>query len=205
MPSPPPSVVERAYEVNFGDSRGDVLLEQTLPIEEIRISRRRHIYSGLADVMSSHTSVGWAQIVRLTEHVTAPSRLGLATERMVFWLAKDFGAADIIGERAAGSVNPLGDRFAALTRQWYEQRGISSSTHDIVLCEAYQQIIGMGERVLPLIFEKLKSEGTKPDQWFWALRSITGENPVPRELWGRRKEMAKIWLQWGEQRGYATP
>jgi hypothetical protein len=94
------------------------------------------------------------------------------------------------------------ERFDTLVSQWDAQRGVSSSTTDAVLCPAYQQIIGMGEKALPLIFARLREEGNKPDQWFWALRSITGENPVPQELWGRRREMARIWLEWAERNGY---
>jgi hypothetical protein len=43
---------------------------------------------------------------------------------------------------------------------------------------AYQRIIEMGQPVMPLIFRELERE---PDHWFWALQSITGENPVKLE------------------------
>jgi hypothetical protein len=54
----------------------------------------------------------------------------------------------------------------------------------------------MGERALPLILRQLESEGDQPNNWFWALRSITGENPVSADLRGNRLAMAKAWLDW---------
>lgn len=62
----------------------------------------------------------------------------------------------------------------------------------------YQRIIGMGPSVVPLILEELSRE---PDQWFWALESITEENPVPSEARGSVPQMTEAWLQWGRQQG----
>jgi hypothetical protein len=64
---------------------------------------------------------------------------------------------------------------------------------------AYQEIIGMGQKVVPLLLTELKR---KPDFWFVALREITGENPVPPESAGRIEEMARAWLKWGRSKGY---
>ncbi len=60
------------------------------------------------------------------------------------------------------------------------------------------RIIGMGWPVVPLILEELERE---PDQWFWALESITEENPVPPEASGRVRLMAQAWIEWGKQQG----
>ena len=70
---------------------------------------------------------------------------------------------------------------------------------DIVINTAYQKIIGMGTPVVGLILQDLKRQ---PDHWFWALRSITGENPVEPSNRGRVGEMATAWLEWGRQNGY---
>ena len=64
---------------------------------------------------------------------------------------------------------------------------------------AYQQIIGMGEYALPLIFQALQRE---PDHWFWALGAITGENPVPDAHAGDLDAMTSDWLSWGDAHGY---
>jgi hypothetical protein len=94
--------------------------------------------------------------------------------------------------------------FQSYVTLWRDERGYSSSSTQIAACPSYQRIIGMGRRALPLIFRQLKSEGDKPENWFWALRAITGKDPVPNDLRGNRREIAKIWLRWGEQNGYVS-
>jgi hypothetical protein len=64
---------------------------------------------------------------------------------------------------------------------------------------AYQQIIGMGPSVIPFILQELAKE---PNQWFWALRALTGVNPVPAFERGRIKNMAAAWLRWGREEGH---
>ncbi|MEG3848501.1 hypothetical protein QT971_14170 [Microcoleus sp. herbarium19] len=64
---------------------------------------------------------------------------------------------------------------------------------------AYQRIIGMGPAVVPLILRDLEQ---KPDHWFWALRAITGDNPVKPEQRGRMKLMTQAWIEWGKEHGY---
>ena len=64
---------------------------------------------------------------------------------------------------------------------------------------AYQEIIGMGEVAVALILEDLKERG---GHWFWALRAITGENPVPPEDAGKIRTMTEHWLRWGRSRGH---
>ena len=65
--------------------------------------------------------------------------------------------------------------------------------------DAYQQIIGMGITAIPFI---LREMAVKPGQWFWALKSISGEDPVAPECRGNVKEMTNAWLKWGKERGY---
>ena len=57
----------------------------------------------------------------------------------------------------------------------------------------------MGNYAVPLILSELKR---KPGHWFWALKAVTGEDPVLPEQRGRIKEMTKAWLQWGHRQGY---
>ncbi|MEG3863286.1 hypothetical protein [Microcoleus sp. herbarium12] len=65
---------------------------------------------------------------------------------------------------------------------------------------AYQRIIGMGPAVVPLILRDLEQ---KPDHWFWALRAITGDNPVAKpEKCDRMKLMTQAWIEWGKEHGY---
>ncbi|MBD2357157.1 hypothetical protein H6G41_21455 [Tolypothrix sp. FACHB-123] len=91
------------------------------------------------------------------------------------------------------------DTFAALVKQWREENRGVSSTNQISMHPAYQQIIGMGEAVIPLLLKELEK---KSGQWFWALKSITREDAVPPEYKGNTKEMTKAWLDWGRRKGY---
>jgi hypothetical protein len=86
-----------------------------------------------------------------------------------------------------------------LLRDWREHTSASSSLTEMCVHPAYQRIIGMGPRALPLIFRELENQ---PDHLFWALKAITGADPVPPAQRGKLKEMAQSWLTWGKQQGY---
>jgi hypothetical protein len=90
-------------------------------------------------------------------------------------------------------------RFRALVRQWKDATAYLSSITDMSMHPAYQQIIGMGEPALPLLFEELRRD---PDHWFWALKSITGEDPVAPGDHGKLDRMTHAWLEWAQAHGY---
>ena len=87
----------------------------------------------------------------------------------------------------------------ALVNQWITETHGVSSTNQMCMHTAYQQIIGMGEPVIPLLLRELEE---KSGRWFWALKSISREDPVPPEYRGNTEKMTKAWLDWGKQRGY---
>ncbi len=89
-------------------------------------------------------------------------------------------------------------KFQVLITQWRNERGARSSITETVAMPAYQKIIGMGEKAVPLILAQLRSEGDEPDQWFWALKAITEANPVKPEDQGNFQKMAQAWLEWAE-------
>jgi len=93
------------------------------------------------------------------------------------------------------------ERFQRLVSEWKQQSRFLSNTAQIAMLRPYQRIIGMGRAAVPLILEELQRE---PDQWFWALESITEENPVPPQHAGRVRLMAQAWIEWGRQQGYST-
>ena len=68
------------------------------------------------------------------------------------------------------------EKFRALVSEWKEDTKFLSSTTAMTLHKAYQEIIGMGPLVIPLILRELE---TTPDQWFAALKALTGVDPVP--------------------------
>ena len=87
-------------------------------------------------------------------------------------------------------------KFKELTKGWKQERGASSSITKAIMAPSYHAIIGMGEPVVPLIMAQLRAEGDDPDQWFWALECITGENPIKPEDQGDSVKMAQAWLAW---------
>lgn len=90
-------------------------------------------------------------------------------------------------------------RFLDLKQEWEADTAMLSSITEIAMHPAYQQIIGMGPLAVPLILNEMEM---KFGHWFWALKSITGEDPVPPEKKGKMKEMTEAWLFWGHEQGY---
>ncbi len=92
----------------------------------------------------------------------------------------------------------LEQEFVRLAQAWKQDTRYLSSTTEIATHPAYQRIIGLGRDVVPLILADLRQE---PHPWFWALRAITGEDPVPTANKGKVRQMAEAWIQWGKQKG----
>ena len=100
---------------------------------------------------------------------------------------------------AGGNGGNLESTFLAQARRWKEERGPTSSTTEMAMCPSYQRIIGLGPAAVPLILRELERE---PNHWFWALKAITGEDPVPDASRGKVPEMSRLWVEWGRRQGY---
>ena len=98
--------------------------------------------------------------------------------------------------QAPSAPNNLEEVFLSLARRWKQERGPSSSTTELAMCPSYQRIIGLGPAVLPFLLRELARE---PDHWFWALKAVTGVDPVPAASRGKIREMARVWIEWGRQ------
>jgi hypothetical protein len=94
------------------------------------------------------------------------------------------------------------ERFRRLAAEWKKESRYLSNTAQMAMLPPYQRIIGMGLLAVPLILQELQRE---PDQWFWALESITDENPVPAEAAGKVRLMAQAWIEWGKLHGLINP
>ena len=114
-------------------------------------------------------------------------------------IAYDAAPAEIIADKKTKRWI----EFQELVKQWKSERGSRSSITEAAGMRPYQEIMGMGPEAIPMIIAQLKSEGDDPDQWFWALRAITRENPVRPEDRGNFRRMAQAWFEWAEQRSYA--
>jgi len=90
-------------------------------------------------------------------------------------------------------------KFHSLADTWKSDTFNLSSIEQIVLHPNYQEIIGMGSRVIRLVLCELERE---PYFWFWALRSLTGANPVSENMHGDLMAMTNAWLDWGRQHEY---
>jgi hypothetical protein len=95
----------------------------------------------------------------------------------------------------------LAQRFHGLASQWNVATRYRSNTHALRDHPVYQELVALGEPVVPLILMELE-QGPNVF-WFPVLATITGENPVPPALSGRVEAMAGAWIDWGRQRGYA--
>jgi hypothetical protein len=89
--------------------------------------------------------------------------------------------------------------FRMLAVRWQNETVAHSSVSQIAMHPAYQGIIGLGRPAVPLILRELQQ---RPNHWFWALRAITGEDPIKPDQRGKIREMTSAWLQWGNERGY---
>jgi len=92
-------------------------------------------------------------------------------------------------------------KFNELVSEWRAQRTRASSFSSAnASLPAYQFIIGMGEQALPYILRELSK---KDEDWYWALKAISREDPVPPEHRGKRSLMRQLWLEWGKAKKYA--
>ena len=90
-------------------------------------------------------------------------------------------------------------KFHNLAKKWKEETLLTSSVNEIESNQSYLDIVDMGEKVLPFIFQDLKSE---PAFWFHALEEITRYNPIKYAHRGFVKLMVEDWLKWRNEHGY---
>jgi hypothetical protein len=137
-------------------------------------------------------------------HLTRlPCRQGDRVEAVVLILEAAAGRAPDDGANSPppGSLpSSVEEQFLGLAQQWRQERGPTSSTTQMAVCPSYQRIIGLGCAAVPFLLRELERQ---PDHWFWALKAITGADPVPAASRGRLGEMADCWLAWGREQGYS--
>ena len=102
-------------------------------------------------------------------------------------------------EVTATPTETLEERFQRLSALWHDETAYLSSSTASAEHPAYQEIIRMGPAALPLILRDLEKT---LHHWFFALRAITGADPVPAEHRGKIDSMAADWLRWGRANGH---
>ena len=106
----------------------------------------------------------------------------------------------VVKQAAPTAANEeLAQEFRRLAEEWENDTAFLSSVTEMSMHPAYQRIIGLGSKVLPLILRELERD---LDHWFWALSAITGEDPVPPEDAGDLEKMRDAWLKLSRQRGW---
>ncbi len=90
------------------------------------------------------------------------------------------------------------ERFEELADQWERETFFLSRSDRTIAHPIHQEIIDLGRPVVPLILERMRSQG---GHWFEALQQITGEDPVSPADFGNIAAMQNSWLQWGEDLG----
>ncbi len=98
------------------------------------------------------------------------------------------------------ATETLEERFRRLEAAWLAAVGFSSSSTVLRGHPAFQEIIGLGNAVVPLMLRDLAE---RPRLWVWALPRITGVDPVPVSDRGNIAKMCEAWLNWGREHGYS--
>ncbi|HOB70602.1 MAG TPA: hypothetical protein PLD55_06515 [bacterium] len=93
----------------------------------------------------------------------------------------------------------LENEFETLKEKWKKEVKLTSSMTEIINNENYQKIIELGYDVIDFIYEELKKE---PDFWFYALKEITGADPVRSSNYGNLKAMTQDWISWFKSNGF---
>ena len=91
------------------------------------------------------------------------------------------------------------ERFRRLAAAWHRDTDYLSSMEEAESHPAYQEIVRLGPKVVPLLLRDLAENHT---HWFGALEAITGTRPVPTSDAGKIPKMAGAWLRWAKDNGY---
>jgi hypothetical protein len=100
---------------------------------------------------------------------------------------------------ATEPVETIEEKFRRRACVWRAETAYVSSSSDLVAHPAFQEIIGMGPPVIPLLLQELENRN---GHWHRALRQITGADPVPPADRGNIDKAAEAWLRWAKEQGY---
>jgi hypothetical protein len=97
------------------------------------------------------------------------------------------------------SAESMDQKFKRLAAVWLAETAYVSSSSDLVGHPAFQEIVGMGMVVVPLVLRELEN---RTGHWHRALKRITGADPVPPADRGNIEKATEAWLRWGKEHGY---
>jgi len=135
--------------------------------------------------------------------VRPPSSLRTGSTRLELRFPRYVSRSPENPDEAVGRTRrPFGNEqlrqdFSALAEQWRRDTVHLSQIFQKVAHPAYFRIMGLGERVVPLLLEALRD---RPAHWFVALKATTNVDPVPS---GANPSQAReAWLEWGRKQGF---
>ncbi len=142
----------------------------------------------------------WATMTRRTIEFEQPvfEEVENVVQRLVD-VTRGFTVDDIALEPPPWRVatgSELRSEFQTLAERWERETLFESLPYRRAMHPAYQRIIGMGDPAVSLILEQLR---VQPDDWFWALSAITGEDPAQGT--DDFDSAVSAWLEWGVQKG----
>lgn len=88
--------------------------------------------------------------------------------------------------------------FKKHAAKWQRDTSYLSSPVDRYSHPSYARIIGLGPDVVSILLRDVRDN---QNDWFYALRAITGANPVKKWMAGDVAKMSHAWVQWGRERG----
>ena len=117
--------------------------------------------------------------------------------------------ADLLSQTGGQDEKPYGDaaeiepadleRFQELADRWEKETVLLSDSDQAANHPAHQEIVNFGTPVVPLILERMRTQG---GHWFRALHDITDADPVKPTDRGNVLAMEEAWLNWGADNGY---
>ena len=134
-----------------------------------------------------------------TVPISPPWRAPVATSNEQGVLSRREHAVFLSFNHVTSYRLPLEYQFLMLACRWKQDNLFESSPWRMAAHPAYQRIIGLGQRAVPLILQQLAREA---DFWFEALVAITDEQPVAPNHAGNIEAMRQDWLRWGREQGY---
>ena len=158
-------------------------------ISKRKMDREKEIYN----------IAGWVEGRHSANFDDTSNQIGDQAAIDFFTRSKTGGQRIVVTSRAKAVPNKAQVIFEKLATQWYKDTLRLSGYFDKILHPAYQQIIGLGESVIPLILGELQDF---PAEWFWALQSISRENPAASLEDVSSSDIAKVWIEWGKNKHY---
>jgi hypothetical protein len=100
--------------------------------------------------------------------------------------------------QAEPTTESIGEKFKEHADKWERETAHLSSPNQMMMHPSYQAILGMGDKVVPLLLRDLQN---KRRPWFWALSYLTTENPINPSDAGKMDKMIAAWVRWGKAKG----